>query len=79
MLVVKMRCKECYLKKHETITVSDDEHVYQITKEKCKCEDCGKMDFLIHDTEPYTGKGYDIVEEYLKFSKNKKDNIVHLR
>lgn len=58
LLIVKLICKECYIKKYGEM--SNRVVPYQITNEKMECEDCGKKDCLIYTTEAVDPKNYNL-------------------
>ncbi len=65
MLVVKMICKECYVKQYGDLPVWEYGKLYEMTKEEKRCEKCGKTNFLVYTLEKYEGEPWKI-EDLLK-------------
>ena len=58
MMIVKVICKECYIKKYGKIPVGAI--WYRETDEQMECEDCGKKDYVIYTTERVDPKNYEL-------------------
>lgn len=58
MMIVKLICKECYIKKYGEMPIGVVPD--KITNDKKECEDCGKKDYLIYTTTPVNPKNYKL-------------------